>query len=123
MKDEGTYLTKAQLKKKKIMEARRAEMIANGTIKAEDLDDDEDGNQRRVQLSRIKKKKTKSRLKMMKLNRRLRMLQRKIRLMRKQLRLLRRTVHHSKLIQERARYRKRRVKMRLMTGKQLTLMN
>ena len=59
MKDEGTYLTKAQLKKKKIMEARRAEMIANGTIKAEDLDDDEDGKPKKSAVVKNQKKKEK----------------------------------------------------------------
>ena len=59
MKDEGTYLTKAQLKKKKIMEARRAEMIANGTIKAEDLEEDEDGKPKKSAVVKNQKKKDK----------------------------------------------------------------
>lgn len=42
LKDKGEYLTKAQRKKKAAMDAKRAEMIANGTIKADDVESDDD---------------------------------------------------------------------------------
>lgn len=42
LKDKGEYLTKAQRKKKAALDAKRAEMIANGTIKADDVESDDD---------------------------------------------------------------------------------
>ena len=41
MKDAGKYLTKAELKKKKAMDAKRADLIAAGVIQAEDAAEDE----------------------------------------------------------------------------------
>lgn len=42
LKDKGEYLTKKQRKKKQEMEAKRRELIANGTIKPEDIDENEE---------------------------------------------------------------------------------
>lgn len=42
LKDEGKWLTPAQLKKKRALEAKRAELIAQGIIK-EGEDEEDDG--------------------------------------------------------------------------------
>lgn len=41
MKEQGQWLSKKQLKKKKEMEAKRKALIADGTIKPEDIDDND----------------------------------------------------------------------------------
>ena len=56
MKDKGEYMTKAQLKKKRAAEARRAELIANGTIKPGDVDDDEDEQPKTSVIKNTRKK-------------------------------------------------------------------
>lgn len=62
MKDKGEYLTKAQRKKKAAMEAKRAELIANGTIKADDAESDDDGP-KKSQVVKNKKNKNKNQAK------------------------------------------------------------
>lgn len=57
MKDEGKWLTPAQLKKKRAQEAKRAELIAQGIIKeGEDEEDDGQANKKQSNMTKKKKK-------------------------------------------------------------------
>ena len=47
-KDEGTWMSKKDLVKKRAMEAKRAELIAAGVIKAEDLEGEDDGKAKKA---------------------------------------------------------------------------
>lgn len=62
MVDEGKWLSKAELKKKQARDAKRAELIAAGRIRPEDLsdDDDEDSKPKTNMVKRDKKKSKKN---------------------------------------------------------------